>query len=84
KLVRTRLRAACVCVEGDYLVRNGYFGLGREHPALAQRVGDYVLIARAGYAFNTTPPGMPSKFKRGNHGGMSAEEMRVPLFTVIA
>lgn len=84
KLVRTRLRRACYCVEGEYLVRRGFFGPGREHPALAQRVGDYVLIARDGYAFNTTPPGMPSKFKRGNHGGMSAEEMRVPLFTVIA
>ena len=82
-VARKVLREACLCVEGDRLIREGYFGLGRQHPALAQRVGDYVLIARPGYAFNTTPPGMPSKFKRGNHGGMSAEEMRVPLYMVI-
>ena len=82
RIVRKFLRKACVCVEGDALVKGGFFGHGREHPALAQRVGDYVLIARDGYAFNTTPPGMKSGFKRGNHGGMSPQEMRVPLYIV--
>lgn len=82
RIVRQSLRKACVCVEGDALVKGGFFGHGRQHPALAQRVGDFVLIARDGYAFNTTPPGMESGFKRGNHGGMSPEEMRAPLYIV--
>ncbi|MBU1692632.1 MAG: alkaline phosphatase family protein [Verrucomicrobia bacterium] len=81
-ILRTSLRHACACVEGDALVQGGFFGRGKQHPALSQRVGDFVLIAREGYAFNTTPPGMRSGFKRGNHGGMSPEEMRVPLYVM--
>lgn len=82
RIVNSVLRPACVCVEGEQLIRDGFLGSGREHPALSGRVGDYVLIARDGYAFNTTPRGMKSDFKRGNHGGMSAEEMRVPLYLI--
>lgn len=80
--VRKHLGRACRCVKGQWLMKHGFFGGGRRHPALSQRVGDYVLIARGGYAFSATPAGATSDFHRANHGGMSAEEMRVPLYVL--
>ena len=44
--------------------------------------GDYVLIARGAHAFTSTLPGATTEFNVGNHGGMSAEEVRVPLYAI--
>ena len=71
-----------MCVTGEELLRLGVFGPGRQHPALAARLGDYVLIARDGYAFAHTPAGAKSDFNIGNHGGMSKAEVQVPLYVV--
>lgn len=82
RIVRKRLAHACVCVPGETLLDGGFFGPGREHPALRNRVGDYVLIARPGHAFGSSLPGAESEFNVASHGGMSAEEVRVPLYVV--
>ena len=82
RLVRERLSNACVCVPGSYLLEQRVFVPGRLHRSLETRVGDYVLLAKSGYAFGSTPPGMESSFNKASHGGMSAEEVRVPLYVV--
>ena len=79
-LVRRRLGKACVCVPGEVLLSSGLLGPGEPHPALAGRVGDFVLVAKDDYAFAASLPGAPSLFNVANHGGMSAREMRVPLY----
>ncbi len=71
-----------VLVPGARLIRGGYFGPGHPHPGLKGRVGDYVLIARDNYAFDAPPTGMPAGSLIGTHGGMSKEEMRVPLYVI--
>ncbi|MFH0953004.1 MAG: alkaline phosphatase family protein [Verrucomicrobiota bacterium] len=81
-LVRRHLGKACVCVPGEYLIGTGAFGPGRQHPSLANRVGDFVLVARGGHAFASNLPGARSAFNAANHGGMSATEMFVPLYVV--
>ncbi len=81
-LARRRLHRACVCVSGEALLRSGVLGPGKPHPALEGRVGDFVLIAREGYTFAATPAGMESGFNEGNHGGLSATEVLVPLYVV--
>ncbi|HPF98676.1 MAG TPA: alkaline phosphatase family protein [Kiritimatiellia bacterium] len=82
KIVNRHLRKACICVRGEELLRLGVFGPGRQHAALSSRLGDYVLLARDGYAFASTPAGAESDFNVGNHGGMSKTEVRVPLYVV--
>ena len=82
RVVREHLRKACACVPGEELLRLGVFGPGRQHPAFSSRLGDYVLIARDGYAFASTPACAKSEFNIGNHGGMSKTEVRVPLYVV--
>ena len=81
-LVKQHLSAACVCVPGEELIDSGAFGRGREHPALRNRVGDYVLLAKGSYAFISTVPGSTPAFHVGNHGGMSPSEVLVPLYAV--
>ena len=79
---RAHLRDACRVVPGSQLLRAGWFGPGRPHPALAQRCGDFVLLARDGHAFACSLPGCPPHFEAANHGGLSADEMLVPLYVV--
>jgi arylsulfatase A-like enzyme len=81
-IVNQRLAEACVCIAGQELIRLGALGLGAEHPALRNRLGDYVLLAKGTYAFNAAVAGSNRKFHVGNHGGMSERELRVPLYAV--
>jgi hypothetical protein len=81
-IVTRRLGAACVCITGEELIRRGAFGPGAEHPALRNRLGDYVLLAKGSYAFGAAVAGTASRFHIGNHGGMSEREVRVPLYAV--
>ena len=77
-----RLEKSCVCVRGEDLLKKKVFGLGRPHPSLIHRVGDFVLIAKSDYCFGSHLPGEELDFNVANHGGMSAAEIRVPLWIV--
>ena len=84
ELVRGKLSRACVPVDEKELLELGAYGPGRAHPSLSGRIGDYVLLARPGYAFSFPPSGIephnpPSV---AYHGGMSPQEMEVPLYVV--
>lgn len=79
---RQSLARACVCIAGDALLESGLLGPGRRHKALASRIGDFVLIARDDHAFLSSVPGLPVKVHKGNHGGLSPEEIFVPLYVV--
>jgi predicted AlkP superfamily pyrophosphatase or phosphodiesterase len=81
-IYRARLREYAVMLTGQQLLEMGVFGPGQPHPAFAARLGDYVLLARENCAFGVTVPGNEKRFNRGNHGGMSPEEVLVPLFSV--
>ncbi len=76
------LDEAGVLVRGQELIRMGIFGPGRSHPSLSGRVGDYVLIARNGFAFEAPPSGFQASALAGYHGGMSRDEMLVPVYTI--
>ena len=76
------LAEACVCVIGEELVENGLLGPGQPHPALESRVGDYVLLAREDYAFQVTASLTKARIHKGNHGGLSSDEVYVPLYAL--
>jgi Type I phosphodiesterase / nucleotide pyrophosphatase len=57
----------------------GLFGPGKPHPRLADRVGDLVAVAREdAYLWWANK----ENIMVGRHGGLSAEEMVVPLLSV--
>ncbi len=77
------LFGAAACVPLSEVLRSGILGPGKPHPALANRLGDYTLFAAPGHAF-LYPEALSKhkKIKSGNHGGLSLDELEIPLFVV--
>ncbi len=70
---------ALSCHRSADLIDQGWFGFGQEHPELRNRVGDYTLVMRDAFVIRDRLPGERPLRQRGVHGGISREEMRVPL-----
>ena len=81
-VVARHLAEACVCITGEELVESGLLGPGQRHPSLPGRIGDYVLLARDDYAFRVTASLIKARVHKGNHGGLSSDEMYVPLYVI--
>jgi hypothetical protein len=60
-------------------IRNGLFGPGIPHPRLADRLGDLIVAARKDAYLWWAEKENPLI---GRHGGLSADEMLVPLLSV--
>ena len=61
------------------LVDEGWFGDGVPHPRLAERVGDVTLVMNERFTVKDWLPGEPRHLHIGNHGGISEDEMTIPL-----
>lgn len=77
--VRERLGDRVHLIKSQDVRRHGWLGAGDSHPALCDRIGDYVLIPRGRHILRDWLKGEARHIHVGVHGGMSAEEMRVPL-----
>jgi len=82
--IMKRLSKYCWCYKGEQLIKDNFYGLGKANPKLYDRVGDYVVIMKDKYRLkdwlaNSDRTKKPFK---GVHGGVSSDEMYVPLITV--
>jgi hypothetical protein len=82
--VRNELGESVDLHESAALLRAGWFGPGPAHPKLASRIGDYVLLPRGRATVKDWLPGEKRYRQIGVHGGVSEDEMRVPLILVEA
>ena len=57
----------------------GWFGTGRAHPHFAERIGDVALVMNGLGTVKDWVSGEPRHLHIGNHGGMSEDEMNIPL-----
>ncbi len=80
--VTSRLGHAAVLVNSARLLDQGYFGLGQPHPRLRDRIGHYTLIMNRNFAITDQIVGERRQVHVGMHGGVSVEEMLVPLIVV--
>lgn len=64
------------------LLARGFFGLGEPHPRLARRIGHYVLLMKDNWVIKDQVAGEKPFRHIGVHGGVSGEEMVVPLVVV--
>ncbi|MBI2307067.1 MAG: alkaline phosphatase family protein [Rhodocyclales bacterium] len=64
------------------LIDDGWFGPGPAHPRLASRIGDFALIMRDNWTIKDWLPGERRHALIGVHGGVSADEMEVPLVSI--
>lgn len=84
KIVKNKLSRYCWCFKGEKLIKDYLFGLGRPNKRLFDRIGDYVLIMKKNYALkdklsNDTKSGSHNIAK---HGGVSSDEMLIPLIFI--
>jgi predicted AlkP superfamily pyrophosphatase or phosphodiesterase len=82
RYVESELNTVCTLRESTTLIDDGYFGLYNPNPKLTDRIGDYTLIMKDHYVFLDKPLQSKKEFNIGNHGGVSVEEMLVPLVVI--
>ncbi len=82
KYVKKRLGHACWIYRSEALLNNHFFGLFEPHPKLKDRIGDYVLIMKENYVILDGLLGKKPDFPIGNHGGVSKDELYVPLIVL--
>lgn len=63
----------------EELVKQGWFGLGTPHPHLLDRIGHYTLVMKDKYGIKDWVLGERRHVHIGAHGGVSDDEMHVPL-----
>ena len=66
-------------LSGAQFIAAGFLGPGEHHPALAQRVGDWVVAMADGWTLRDRLPGEKPFVPVGVHGGLSEAELNVPL-----
>ena len=72
----------CDLYRSEALIEKGLFGLFEADPRLFDRIGDYAIIMRSNYVIRDFLLGEKETFYVGYHGGLSAEEMFVPLIVM--
>lgn len=77
--VRGRLADRVHLYRSEEVLRQGWLGPGEAHPALRDRIGDFVLIPRGRAILRDWLQGEERHTHIGVHGGLSAAEMIVPL-----
>jgi hypothetical protein len=82
RYVRDELSAVVALHPSHELIDQGWFGPGAPHPRLASRTGDYTLVMRGDATIKDWLPGEKRYRHIGVHGGLSEDEMRVPLVVV--
>lgn len=80
--VKTELKDFCEMHRSEDLIKKNYFGLYAPNEKLKDRVGDYVLIMKENYIMRDFVLGEDRHILLGNHGGVSKEEMFVPLIVI--
>jgi hypothetical protein len=83
KYIKRKFRKYCWIFKSRELVKKNFFGYGKLSPDLYSRIGDYTLIMKDDYIFKDRVLGEEGKHvKKGYHGGVSKDEMLVPLVIV--
>ncbi|NIR31596.1 MAG: alkaline phosphatase family protein [Gammaproteobacteria bacterium] len=79
RYVGERLGEQAQLYASEDLLNQGFFGHGEPHPRLRDRIGDYALIMKERYVIRDVIPGEQPPAHVGVHGGLSEDEMYVPL-----
>jgi hypothetical protein len=84
KIIKKEMLKYCWCFTGNQLITDNLYGLGKPNKKLIDRVGDYVLIMKKNYILRDKLANYekPKQFHKGAHGGVSDNEMFVPLVLI--
>jgi len=79
KTVEAKIGHAVKVFTRDQLIKGGYYGLFEENKELKGRIGDFVLVCKENYVIKDFLKNEKVKWHAADHGGLSEEEMFVPL-----
>lgn len=82
RYIEEDLNGVCGLHRSEDMISDGWFGLFEPHPRLIDRVGDYTLLFNEGHALLNCFPGLEPPELLGHHGGVSSDEMNVPLIVI--
>ncbi len=83
KIVKTKMSKYCWCFKGEQLIKDNFYGIGKPNKRLFDRVGDYVLIMKKNYILKEKLANYKTNhFHKAKHGGVSKDEMFVPLILI--
>jgi len=77
--INRHFKDKCWLYKSEDLIKKNYFGLLKADRSLQDRVGDYVLLMKDNYILKDRILGEDRHFHKGNHGGVSRDEICVPL-----
>ena len=77
--LRSALSGQAHAFASDDLVERGFFGEGPVHPRLRERIGDFTLVMKENWVIRDRLPVEKAPTHVGVHGGVSSQEMYVPL-----
>ncbi|MCB1878287.1 MAG: alkaline phosphatase family protein [Chromatiales bacterium] len=77
--VESELGQCAQLKRSEELVNSAWFGLGQPNPELHSRIGDYTLLLRENYTLRDWLPQEKRYTQIGTHGGLTEDEMLVPL-----
>ncbi|UCD05466.1 MAG: alkaline phosphatase family protein [candidate division WOR-3 bacterium] len=80
--VSAKLSPYCTLYRSQDLIKKNFFGLQEPNEKLLDRVGDYILIMKGNYVVKDFIMGETTHILKANHGGVSKEEMYVPLVEI--
>ena len=79
KLVNDQLGHVVDIVQSKKMVEDRYFGLFEPALAFKNRIGDFILLTKKNYVIKDFLPKEKVKFHMADHGGLSEDEIFVPL-----
>ncbi|MDF1578243.1 MAG: alkaline phosphatase family protein [Desulfobulbales bacterium] len=82
RYIAEELDFACELKRSREMILEGYFGLGHGSPRLEERVGEYALLMKDDYIIKDRLLSEENSPLVGVHGGLSADELYVPLILV--
>lgn len=80
--IRNHLNHIGELMKGETLIKENYFGLYEPNNQLFNRIGDYVLLMKDNYILRDHLIGETRHELIGNHGGLSEDELFVPLIII--
>lgn len=80
--VKTKLEHCCKLYKSNDLAKKNFFGLSSPSKIFLERIGDYIIIMKENYAIYDFLDNEKPKYNIGDHGGLSRDEMLVPLIVI--
>ncbi len=79
KYIAQELGDCCRLFSRSQMLKREYFGLNPLSSQLSERIGDFTMIMRDDWCIKDLLLGEEEVFLKANHGGLSVQEMFVPL-----